>query len=160
MTLHLVIGPPCGGKTTWVRDHAKPGDIVIDYDRLANALTAEGDPQHGLKRPVATVAYQAREAAIREALRHGRDHEVFIIHTLPKPHLMARYKAAGAEVVTCDPGRAVAEERCRRLRPESSMDGLRRWYAGRSRAAPPQDTTTQQPPGEGATRPAKGSRAW
>lgn len=155
MTLYLVIGPPCGGKTTWVRDHAKQGDIVIDYDRLANALTAEGEFTHGLKRPVATVAYQAREAAIREALRHGRDHEVFIIHTLPRPQLMARYKAAGAQVITCDPGRAVAEDRCRRLRPESSMEGVRRWYAGRRMEPAPPPTT--QAPGAGATR---GSRAW
>lgn len=152
-----MIGPPCGGKSTWVRDHAERGDIVIDYDRLAGALTAEGEDGHGLKRPVATVAFQAREAAIREALRHGRDHEVFIIHTLPKPQLMAKYKAAGAQVVTCDPGRAVAEERCRRLRPESSMDGVRRWYAGRRTDPAPLAT---QPPESGAPRPAKGSRAW
>ncbi len=157
MTLYLVIGPPCGGKTTWVREHAKPGDIVIDYDRLANALTAEGEFVHGLKRPVATVAYQARESAIREALRHSREHEVFIIHTLPKPQAMARYKAAGAQVITCDPGRELAEERCRRLRPESSMDGVRRWYAGRG-ARSPAPLTTNQAPGEGAVL--RGSRAW
>ncbi|MEV5596005.1 hypothetical protein [Streptomyces sp. NPDC052496] len=93
MTLYVVMGPPAGGKTFWVAAHAVTGDIVIDYDRLLNALTAEGSTfVRGMGRPLATVAYQAREAAIREALRHTGTHEVFIIHTLPKPALLAKYK--------------------------------------------------------------------
>ncbi len=35
----LVAGPPAAGKSTWIRDHAKPGDITIDYDTLAQALS-------------------------------------------------------------------------------------------------------------------------
>jgi hypothetical protein len=30
----LVAGPPCAGKTTYVRDHAQPGDTVLDQDVL------------------------------------------------------------------------------------------------------------------------------
>jgi predicted kinase len=33
--LTVVIGPPAGGKSTWVLERAKPGDIVVDFDRLA-----------------------------------------------------------------------------------------------------------------------------
>ena len=40
MTLYVVTGPPCGGKSTYVREHAKPGDFVIDLDRLALAITS------------------------------------------------------------------------------------------------------------------------
>ncbi|MFH8405556.1 AAA family ATPase [Streptomyces sp. NPDC018019] len=129
MTLYVVMGPPAAGKTTWVAAHAVTGDIVIDYDRLLNALTAEGAFVRGMGRPLATVAYQAREAAIREALRHTGTHEVFIIHTMPKPALLAKYKRYRAQLVTVDPGRDVVEERCRAERPDSSMDGVRRWYA-------------------------------
>jgi 5-methylcytosine-specific restriction protein A len=34
----LVCGPPAAGKSTYVRDHAVPGDIVIDLDTIARQL--------------------------------------------------------------------------------------------------------------------------
>lgn len=155
MTLYVVIGPPAGGKSTWVNQRAKAGDIVIDYDRLAGALTAPDAPVYGHKRPLATVAYQAREAAIREALRHTSTHEVFIIHSLPRPPVLVKYRQAGAQIVTIDPGRSVVEARCRAERPDASMDGVRRWYGGRGKAAPAtpkQQQQTSAVPG--------GSRKW
>jgi predicted kinase len=30
----VVTGPPCGGKSTYIQDNAKDGDIIIDMDRL------------------------------------------------------------------------------------------------------------------------------
>lgn len=154
MTLFVVIGPPAGGKSTWVNDRASPGDIVIDYDRLASALTAVGAEAHGHRRPLATVAFRAREAAIGEALRHVATHNVFIIHSAPKPAAMEKYRKAGAEVVTVDPGRDVVEARCRAERPDSYMDGVRRWYASGLRPRPAARQT------ETSTPTAAGSRAW
>lgn len=46
MALTVVIGPPAAGKTTYVLAHARPGDIVVDLDRLANALTCGGTDSH------------------------------------------------------------------------------------------------------------------
>lgn len=34
MSVILIAGPPCSGKTTYVQDHAQPGDIVLDQDEL------------------------------------------------------------------------------------------------------------------------------
>lgn len=31
----LICGPPCGGKTTWARQHAAPGDLIVDADQYA-----------------------------------------------------------------------------------------------------------------------------
>lgn len=155
--LYVVIGPPAAGKSTWVNDRAGAGDIVIDYDRLANALTALSAEAHGHKRPLATVAFRAREAAITEALRHVKDRDVYIIHTLPQPAAMQRYRSHDAEIVTVDPGREVVEARCMQERPESYMDGVKRWYAGaRRRAAPPPPEATA----EGTAPRTAASRKW
>ena len=35
----VVTGPPCGGKSTHVREHAKPGDLIVDLDLIALALS-------------------------------------------------------------------------------------------------------------------------
>ena len=34
----IVLGPPCGGKSTYVAEQAQSGDVVVDYDALAQAL--------------------------------------------------------------------------------------------------------------------------
>ena len=39
--IHVVSGPPCGGKSTYVDSHAQPGDLRIDYDKIALSLGAE-----------------------------------------------------------------------------------------------------------------------
>lgn len=153
MALFVVIGPPAAGKSTWVQDHAKPGDVIIDYDRIAVALQPDGVPDHGHKRPIATVAYQAREAAIREAVRHTESRNVYIIHSVPRPPVMAKYKAQGAEIVTVDPGRDVVMARCRRERSSDALAVVERWY--RSRPMKPTKPKSVLP-----TPKLGGSRIW
>lgn len=153
--LFVVLGPPAAGKSTWVNERAAPGDIVIDYDRLALALTSPSADPHGHKRPLAAVAWRAREAAISEALRYVKTHDVYLIHSVPKPQAMERYRKAGAEFVICDPGREVVEARCRRERPENYMDGVRKWYASGLKPRParaPQSEAAAAPSGRAASR--------
>lgn len=46
--LTIVCGPPASGKTTWVRSHAGPDDLVIDLDMIASELA--GSKTHGWDR--------------------------------------------------------------------------------------------------------------
>lgn len=39
MTVHLICGPVGAGKTTYVKNHLRPGDIVIDTDAIGRAVT-------------------------------------------------------------------------------------------------------------------------
>lgn len=37
-TVNIVCGPPCVGKSTYVREHAGPDDIIIDWDEIVTDL--------------------------------------------------------------------------------------------------------------------------
>jgi hypothetical protein len=147
--LTVVIGPPAAGKSTWVLERAKPGDIVVDFDRLAVALTGHGGSSHDHSRPVVAVARAARSAAIEAAIKLAKEADVYLIHSSPGPQLMARYHALGAEVVTVDPGRSVVRARCKSERPARMFAAIDEWYRardqgdgrdrrpGRARSSPP-----------------------
>jgi hypothetical protein len=112
--IQIVTGPPCGGKSTYINDRAKPGDIIIDMDRLALALTTEGTEPFTYSEKVRQVAFKARSAAISEALivaQGERYQNVYIIHTDPSPDQRAYYRAMGGRIVECDPGKDVCLER-------------------------------------------------
>lgn len=154
MALYVVIGPPAAGKSTWIRERAQPGDVVIDYDLIATALAGPHSDGHTHRRPLATIAFRAREAAITEALRHVDALDVYVIHSIPQAMALNRYRKHGAQVVTVDPGREVVEARCRAERPNDSLKVVERWYARRSALPRPAARVESRPAAEG------NSRAW
>ena len=160
--LYVITGPPASGKTTYAMARAKPSDIVIDYDRIAVALAGPGADSHGHDRVLKRVAHKARFAAIAEALDRLDETDVYLIHSMPAEHNMARYRSLDARVVTLDPGRQVVEARCRAERPQL-LAVVGKWYAwhARQQAAPPAAAAAPAPataPPGGGARPA--SRAW
>ncbi|MCT9932434.1 ATP-binding protein [Planotetraspora sp. A-T 1434] len=145
MGLYVITGPPAAGKSTWVRGHAKPGDIVIDYDLLAAALTAPGADLNAHPKVLRDVAYRARAAAVTEALNHTNTVDVYVIHSIPSEHARARYEDHDAHIVEIDPGRDVVMQRIRTMRPHAMVAVAQRWYAHRDHT-----TSTQ----------AQSSRSW
>ncbi|GMV27712.1 MAG: HNH endonuclease [Phycisphaerae bacterium] len=125
----VVTGPPAAGKTTFVRENARPGDVVIDYDVLAVALQLPGAPSHDHPRAVLHVAAAARSAAIAAATGPRSMSPVWIIDTKPTPKRLAGYRARGWRVVTLDPGRDVVLARAREQRPGSAIPVIHEWYA-------------------------------
>lgn len=132
MSLTVVVGPPASGKSTWVAERAEPGDIVIDLDALALALTAPGVDPHDYPPGVKHVAMKARRAAIRAALERATDTRVYIIHWNPPPSALSLYHEHGAEIVTVDPGRSIVMDRCRAQRPPRALTAAEQWYATES----------------------------
>lgn len=130
--LHVVIGPPAAGKSTYCRERAQPDDVIIDFDLIANALSAprDGASKHEHGSAVKALTKVARQAAIEKALTiTGVD--VYLIHSTPSATLLARYRRAGAEIVTIDPGYAVVMERAKRERPWWMQGAIKKWYADR-----------------------------
>jgi hypothetical protein len=126
----VVVGPPAAGKTTYVLEHAKPADVVIDMDRIAKALMPF-DPERSHEYPdhIRHVAISTRKAAIRRATRLRERVTVWLIHALPSADDLAEYRALRWQVVTIDPGRDVVTQRASTIRPPEMMRHVERWYA-------------------------------
>lgn len=93
----VVTGPPCSGKSTYVRTHAQPGDIVIDFDVMAQAF---GSPvAHDHTSATRHVTIQARRAAITAALAVHHRTTVWIVDCNISPDRMAGYRKAGATII-------------------------------------------------------------
>jgi len=128
VSLTVVVGPPAGGKSTWVLEHAKPGDVVIDFDRLAVALTGSGGDPHDHAPAVTSVARAARTAAIEAALKLAGKTDVYLIHSSPGRERMQRYRELGARIQVVDPGRDVVRQRCKAERPQRMFAVIDEWY--------------------------------
>ena len=96
--LTVVTGPPCSGKSAYVRERARPGDVVIDFDVAAQAF---GSPVgHDHPAAVLAVARAAWWPAVRAALDcHRRGARVWVVDTDPPSHRRQRYHIAGAAFV-------------------------------------------------------------
>jgi len=126
--LTIVTGPPCGGKTTHIANHAHPGDIIIDLDRIALAITTDDTNHHDYPEHVRHTAIQARAAAIRAALPLADRYNVWIIDSRPTRSSWAAYRQARAHHVTCDPGQHEVTRRATTGRPAWVLQLIADWY--------------------------------
>lgn len=123
--LHVVTGPPCSGKSHYVEEHAKEGEVRIDLDPIALALGAE-EP-HGATGGIKSAAIAARQGAIERVIEESIP--AWITHCDPSPEQLSAYEDAGAEVIEMDAdletclARAEADDR-----PPISFALIREWF--------------------------------
>ena len=123
--IHVLIGPPCAGKTTYIREHKEDGDLVVDYDAIALAMGSKDHDAEGL---IARAALAAREAAIDKAMNTPK-YESWIIHSNPNADTLQKYEDAGCDIIELDPGKDVCLERAREDgRPNSTFIGIGKYY--------------------------------
>ena len=139
----LVVGPPGAGKSTWVAGEKNPGDLVVDYDLLAEAL---GAGAHSADSDLHDVVNGARGSVLNK-IRRGQVSapRAFIISANPGAEGMFPHH----RVVVIDPG---LDETLRRGaeagRPSHFRDLVRGWYQARTGA--PQEAVRAA---QGASRP-------
>ena len=125
--IHVVVGHICAGKSTWVREQAGPDDVVIDFDRLALALAAEGTEHHAYTQAIRDIVRVVRWFAIDEAVRlhrFGTVPSVWIIHAYPTDSDLARYRRLGAAIKLIDADAETLRARAATERPASMRQEL------------------------------------
>ncbi len=126
----IVWGPPCAGKSTFIDEHAKPGDVVLDLDRLALALSPAGTPHHDYPEHVRAVARAARLAVIDKLAAVGVTAQwtAWIIDSNASRRQLAAWRARGASVVVLDTDMATCLERAHAERPPEVVDRVAAWF--------------------------------
>lgn len=123
--IHVIIGAPCSGKSTYVREHKKDGDVTIDFDKMAQAFGST-EP-HSAPEDIKSVTFKARDAAIAEVCE--RKCEAWIIHTKPTAKQREMYDAADAEYIEMDTDIDTCLERCAAdERPPGTEDVIRDYF--------------------------------
>jgi hypothetical protein len=128
--LTVITGPPCSGKTTYLRQHALPGHLVVDFDAIAQALGSRVTHDHGQAlREAAGVVWSA---AVREAIRqHGKGRHAWVIDSRPSPWRAGQYAQAGARLVALAAPAAELHRRASEAgRPESWHPAIDQFLAG------------------------------
>ncbi len=125
--IHIIVGSPCSGKSTFVENNAKENDLRIDYDKIALCLGAS-EP-HIAEGLVKEVAFEVRNTAIECALKNP-DCESWIIHTFPSEEQLKRYQEAGAEIIVMDTDKETCIERAiADGRPQVTFDGIDKYFS-------------------------------
>lgn len=122
----LVAGPPAAGKTTWVQEHARPGDLIVDYDAIATSLGANPHQRGDALHP----AINAARNAILRSLRQGSTGAAtaYILSANPE----AEQRFPHHELVLIDPGQDTAIRNARAAgRPSDYIAAILDWYRRR-----------------------------
>jgi len=127
----LIVGPPCGGKSTLAQRLAGLGDVILDHDEVARRLGSPKRWKHDYRYGVAAEKWMRREIARLAWGVAGVTGCAYVIRCLPRPSdRVALASRLSAETRLVDPGmnecirRAITDHR-----PAGTVDAIRRWYA-------------------------------
>lgn len=133
MSLIIVHGPPCSGKSTYVREHMGERDVCFDYDKIANALT--GKQLHTLadKNHARPMVLAARHAMLESYRQHtGGIRDFYVITSSQSPAFWAAMDAyhpktveMGTDMNTCLKWLAQDESRTEKQTWETI---IRNWF--------------------------------
>lgn len=119
--IRVVTGPPASGKSTYIAEHSREGDITIDLD-LVLSSTGGND----------TLARQLRYA-MEEHAKNYTGGDVWIARTLPDPtdRTVFADRIGADEVVVLDgtSREKLLERLAQRPGGEEHIEGVERWFA-------------------------------
>lgn len=136
--VYIVWGSPLSGKSTLVKEIMQYGDIVLDMDRLWEAVTMQ--PEYSKPNNVRFNIFALRDNLLDQIkTRHGQWYDAYIIGGYPDANERDRLaKTLGAELIYCE----ATEQECYDRRRESGKpiewDGyIKKWWEDYRRGIPP-----------------------
>lgn len=119
----VVWGPPCSGKSTYIRERLEPGDLAYDYDRLVDAVTlrASHEVDTGPAHPVVRDFRNSLIYTVRNGLDAGT---VYIAASWPGDYLKSRLEGLDPEYVQIE---STIEECMARLEADDSRVNKEAW---------------------------------
>lgn len=148
MSLIIVHGPPCSGKSTYVREHMGERDVCFDYDKIANALT--GKQLHTLadKNHARPMVLAARYAMLESYRRHSSGiRDFYVITSSQSPAFWAAMNdyqpetvEIGTDLDTCLAWLAQDESRTEKQTWETI---IKNWFERKEKAMAKEATKTQ-----------------
>lgn len=106
--VYIVYGAPCSGKKTYVKEHMKEGDLVVEMDLLFNALSMQG--MYNNPDDLKFNVFGIRDKLIDNIkTRYGKYDTAWIIGGYPRKSERERLrKKLGAELIFID----ISKEEC------------------------------------------------
>lgn len=137
--LTIVCGPPCAGKTTYVRQHADANDLVIDLDEIVAGLRPSHRHWSGTRDPdLLNRSIRVRNALLGSLARRAHGKAWFIVAA---PTTFERDwwgSQLGGDVVVLDPGREECKRRALAQQTPAAVRGVDAWHlASRKSWKPP-----------------------
>jgi hypothetical protein len=130
----IVCGPPGAGKSTYVRDHAAPGDITIDLDDICASISQQWRPWSGdqsTRRNILEPALRIRNSRLGSLHSTPAVAGVAAWFVVSAPFLNERRwwaRKLGGTVVLLDPGPQVCKTRALARGTPHAIAGIERWY--------------------------------
>lgn len=124
----LVYGPPCAGKSSYVADVAHGDDLLLDIDRIWDAVCMDG--RNRKNKRVRAVVFQIRDTVLESIrLRRGMWRNAYIIGGYPLSTDRERIcRLTGARPVFIEASEADCLQRAENERPEEWKDYIKEWF--------------------------------
>lgn len=128
----LVCGPPGAGKTHYVKQKMRYGDLILDLDRLFVALS--GCEKYDKPSMILPYALTAFDAVVSQLSQQVEQHRAWVLTTAPRAEDRARLKASlNAEVVLLDVDintclKRIKEDPLRSARADQWEEIIRKWW--------------------------------
>ena len=107
----IVYGPPLSGKTTYVAQNLEPGDLVVDLDRLRNAISFQ--PMYQTPPSLSQLTFSLRDYLYDQIrIRNGDWNTAWVVAGLPRKNERDRLAARlGASLVLIEASREECHKR-------------------------------------------------